>query len=143
MDVQGLLSIGENLTADARNLVSAFSTSALISGKFDLEQTLKNVLSMASKLKTAPQPTDGGVVQKALYTVDDILEVAAMIPEPYQPILALGAAGVGVLAAAEPDIAAGAEMLFASGKLGEIPDVTKMTEDEIADRFQTVFKVEK
>lgn len=117
-------------TDDAKKVVAAIEAGRRI----QWESLFANI---AATFTDPTSPTDG-TVQKALYGVADVLKVAGIV---MPPAAAVGEA-VDLAAGLEPIAAQGFEMLLRASH-GQIPATTLHTEDEIAERFQEVFKVGK
>lgn len=123
------MSFWDNLAVDAKQVFGLLAKAGKVSAQVDLPSSLKAIEDLVKEPK---QALVNGSLQTVLYSADDILAGLALIPEPDQPAVAIAAAALRVMADEEPDIAAGATILFSSGK---IPQVTLDLESTIEERF--------
>ena len=125
------MSFLQTVGKDAAALIGFLSKAQTTASHVDLPPTLAAISDL---IKNPKQALVDGSMQTVLYTADDILGAIAMIPEPAAPSLMAAAGALGAFAAVEPDIAYGAEILFASGLI-KIPQVTLDTESNIEDQL--------
>jgi len=105
------MSFWHNLDEGAKQLFGLLTKSAAVSSRMDPTSTIAAIMDVTKNPKAAL--TDGSA-QTVLYGVDDLLGMAAIIPSPATPALAVAATALGAIAEEEPEIALGAEFLLAT-----------------------------